>query len=108
MSNETESRESEVNKLKSTVKALQLQIEQERKRMAEYGLVISAALRGDTSKKEQPNDGRMQAVRDLKAENERLRKEVEKLNGDVNFIKRWSGFKGAIAEVRAATKAVND
>ena len=66
------------------ITSLQIQLEQERERHSRYGLVISAALRGDASGYEPLNDGRMQAIRELKAENERLTNELDqiRINGD--------------------------
>ena len=49
------------------VKELQIQLEQERDMHKKYGLMLSAALRGEKRNDEPDNDGRLEAVREMYA-----------------------------------------
>lgn len=60
--NESEVFRSELIKQRTN---LQIQLEQEREIRKKYGLMLSAALRGDKRSDEPENDGRLDAVRDM-------------------------------------------
>lgn len=75
----------EVEIAKETRKALQLQLEQYQHNQAVSGLCIDAALRGETRPAESYWDGRMEAVRALVADRNRLADHAERIADAVGF-----------------------
>ena len=66
-------------------KLAQQQLEAEREEKRVWGLQLSAALHGDKREDETENDGRLDAVRAMKRENDELRAHVERLREAVGM-----------------------
>lgn len=82
---ENEALRADLEKAKEARKAAQIQLEQYQKRQAASGLCIDAALRGELRSAEPYWDGRMDAVRYLATERNRLTKHAEAVADAVGF-----------------------
>ena len=91
-------REDEIESLKSISIELQLQLEQEREIQKRSGLMLSAALRGEKRSYEPESSGRLDAVR-------AMGKQIERLKGDIDYIKNIPEFKEAM---KAKGKAIEE
>ena len=69
-------------------KLAQQQLETEREEKRVRGLQLSAALNGDKRADEPENDGRLDAVRAMKRENDELRANVERLRQHLDIIRQ--------------------
>lgn len=85
LATENEALWAELEIAKETRKALQLQLEQYQHNQAVSGLCIDAALRGETRPAESYWDGRMEAVRQLAADRNRLAEHAERIADAVGF-----------------------